>query len=219
MPLGDRDYIRRSSQPSRGGRRSGSYDWFTQNPVFVIIAINLVFFLATSIRPDLVQTPQREPGLLSLSPVFLLERPWTILTSMFVHEGFGHIFGNMLTLFFFGRVLFQIVGQNRFLLVYFIGGLLGNVVFILLNMSTMNWVIGASGAVYAIAGALVVLIPKLSVRMWFIVPMPLWVVVLIFFVLWSFIPGVAWQAHMGGLVAGLAAGYIFRKSGHGYYYR
>jgi membrane associated rhomboid family serine protease len=178
----------------------------------VIIAINIVFFLATSIQGRLIDT-------LGLAPSLFLQRPWTIVTAMFVHANLTHILGNMLTLYFFGRVFYQIVGQNRFLAVYFIGGLLGNVAFMLLNMSSGGSVIGASGAIYAVAGALVVLMPKLRVMMWFIAPMPLWIVVLIFFVLWSFVPGVAWQAHMGGLVTGLIAGYIFKKSGGRYYYR
>jgi membrane associated rhomboid family serine protease len=211
VPLSDRNYMR-SSQPSRGGsRRSGNYDWFTQNPVLVLIAVNLVFFIATSIKSSLIFD-------LGLAPAYFLERPWTIVTSLFVHESFWHIFGNMITLYFFGRVLFQIVGQNRFVAVYFIGGILGNALFILLGLHSGSLVIGASGAVYAIAGALVVMMPNLRVLMWFFAPMPLWVVVLVFFVLWSFIPGVAWQAHLGGLATGLVAGYIFRKSGR-YYYR
>jgi membrane associated rhomboid family serine protease len=57
----------------------------------------------------------------------------------------------------------------------------------------------------------VVMVPKLTVRLYFIIPMPLWVVVLVFFVLWSFIPGVAWQAHFGGLALGLIAGFFFRR--------
>lgn len=207
-------------QPTRRYRGPGRYDWFTQNPVLVIIALNLLFFLATSISSGLIFN-------LGLTPTLFLERPWTILTSIFVHSGFGHIFGNMVTLFFFGRVLNQIVGQNKFLAVYFVGGLVGNAVFLvlghfnLLGTSPMALVIGASGAVYAIAGALVVLMPNIRVNMWFVLPMPLWVVVLVFFVLWSFIFGqaVAWQAHMGGLGVGLIAGYIFRRSGGYYYYR
>jgi uncharacterized protein len=218
MPISDRDYMKPERQPSRRYRGPSRYDWFTQNPVLVIIALNLLFFLATSFSSGLIFN-------LGLTPKLFLERPWTIFTSMFVHSGFGHIFGNMITLFFFGRVLSQIVGQNKFLAVYFIGGLVGNAVFLLLGYwnllgtSPMALVIGASGAVYAIAGALVVMMPNIKVSMWFVIPMPLWVVVLIFFVLWSFIPGVAWQAHMGGLITGLIAGYIFRKIGRYSYYR
>ena len=216
MPISDRDYMKPSSRPARRSRGPGGYEWFTQNPVLVIIVINIMFFLVTSIASRLIVT-------LGLAPSLFLQRPWTIITSLFVHEGFGHIFGNMLTLFFFGRVLYQIVGQNKFLAVYFIGGILGNIVFMLLNMSTMTLVIGASGAVFAVAGALAVMMPNLQVRVYFVIPMPLWSVVLIFFGLWSipnFIsPNIAWQAHMGGLATGLVAGYIFRKSGRYNNYR
>lgn len=184
----------------------------TQNPVLVIIALNIAFFVATSISDNLI-------GTLGLAPALFLKRPWTIITNLFIHASFWHIFGNMVTLYFFGRVLDQIVGKNRFLLVYFIGGIIGNIAFMLLNLNSNIGVIGASGAVYAVAGALVLLVPNMRVLMWFIAPLPLWVVVLLFFVLWSFIPGVAWQAHMGGLVTGLVAGYIFRRSGRYYSYR
>jgi membrane associated rhomboid family serine protease len=129
---------------------------------------------------------------------------------MFVHAGFWHLFGNMLTLFYFGRALLQLVGQNKFLLLYFGGGILGNILYIWLG-APQSIAIGASGAVYAIAGALAIMIPRVRVFAYFIIPMPLWLLVLVFFVLWSFIPGVAWQAHIGGLVAGLIAGFFFRR--------
>ena len=128
----------------------------------------------------------------------------------------------MLTLFFFGRVLVQIMGRGKFLAVYFIGGLIGNGLFILLAMNSLSLVVGASGAVFAVAGALAVLMPNLQVRIYFIIPMPLWLVVIIFFGIWSipgFVSGVAWQAHLGGLATGLAAGYIFRRKGRRYIYR
>jgi len=143
-------------------------------------------------------------------PELVLARPWTIVTSMFLHGGFGHIFGNMLTLFFFGSYLSRLVGDNKFLIVYFGGGILGSILFILLA-HPFSTAIGASGAVYAVAGALVMLRPRLKVLLYFIVPMPLWVVIIVFFVLFSFIPGVAWQAHLGGLAVGLVSGYFFRK--------
>ena len=140
---------------------------------------------------------------------------------MFVHAGFGHIFGNMITLYFFGSFLSQLVGRNKFLMLYFGGGILGNILYLLLG-DPLSIAVGASGAVYAVAGALVMMMPNLKVRLYFILPMPLWVVVLVFFGLWSipgFMPGIAWQAHLGGLIVGLIAGYFFRKRGRYYYYR
>ena len=147
---------------------------------------------------------------LGLIPYYFTERPWTVITAMFIHADFWHFFINMLTLFFFGRTLANFVGQNRLMLVYFIGGIAGNLLFLLLGDS-LSAAVGASGAVYAVAGALTMIAPKIRVLLYFIVPVPLWVVVLIFFVVWSFVPGVAWQAHIGGLIVGLIAGYFFRK--------
>jgi membrane associated rhomboid family serine protease len=210
VPLSDRDYMSSSPPPRRGLRKPRNYRWLNLDPIWVIILINFIVYIATIINGDVIHN-------LGLVPAALGTRPWTILTAMFVHASFWHIFGNMITLYFFGTFLSKLVGNGKFLLVYFGGGILGNALYILLNTSSGIPVIGASGAVYALAGALVVMMPKLRVFLYFVVPLPLWVVVLVFFVFWSFIPGVAWQAHLGGLVAGLIAGYFFRRRG-GYYY-
>jgi len=185
--------------------RYRSYQGFKLSPVLVLIAVNFLLFIVTLISREVITW-------LGLVPIIFWERPWTIVTNMFVHASFGHIFGNMLVLFFFGRFLTMLVGQNKFLWVYFGGGILGNILYILLG-EPLSIAVGASGAVYAIAGALVVMMPKLRVYLYFIVPMPLWVVIVVFFVLWSFIPGlgIAWQAHLGGLILGLIAGYFFRR--------
>ncbi len=207
MPLNDRDYMKNPPPPSRRARRfTGFSGAFGLNPVLVLIVINFVFYIATLINGDII-------GKLGLVPLLFAERPWTILTAMFLHQGFWHLFGNMLTLFFFGTFLVRLVGNNWFLLLYFVGGLVGNAIYIWLG-EPLSLVVGASGAVYAIAGALVVMMPRLPVRLYFVIPVPLWVVVLVFFVLWSIpgvIPGIAWQAHLGGLAIGLIAGFFFRR--------
>ena len=204
MPLSDRDYMRNSSPPPRRTRRSGGYGTLNLNPVLLLIVINFVFFIGSLINGDVIAR-------LGLIPYIFTERPWTILTSMFLHDGFWHIFGNMLTLYFFGTFLARLIGNSWFLLLYFVGGIAGNALYLWLGQP-LSLVIGASGAVYAVAGALVVMMPKLPVRLYFVLPVPFWVVVLVFFVLWSFIPGVAWQAHIGGLAVGLIAGYFIRRS-------
>jgi membrane associated rhomboid family serine protease len=210
--------------------RRPSYLDFSLNPVMAIIIANIVLFLAVEFSPkDMLlfgQLPMdRFTYYLGLIPYYFASRPWTLFTSMFIHAGFGHIFGNMITLFFFGSFLHRLIGSGKLLLVYFIGGIVGNALYLLLAPllhQEFSVVIGASGAVYAIAGALVVMMPKLPVRLYFLIPLPLWVVVLVFFVLWS-IPGifpeVAWQAHLGGLAVGLIAGYFFRKRIRPNFYR
>jgi membrane associated rhomboid family serine protease len=213
VPLSDRDYMRRRPPPSGGYRRVRSSNGFVLNPVWVLIGLNFLFYIATLVNGNIT-------GQLGLIPLLFTERPWTLVSAMFIHAGFWHILANMITLFFFGTALYRIIGQNKFLLLYFGGGILGNLLYILLG-EPISIVVGASGAIFAVAGALAVLVPKLQVRVYFIIPMPLWVVVIIFFGLWS-IPnfvtqGIAWQAHLGGLVAGLIAGYFFRRSRRYYY--
>jgi membrane associated rhomboid family serine protease len=184
--------------------RNYRFQGFGLNPVMAIIGLNLMFFVITWFNQGAAYR------LLGLTPALIIAQPWTILTSMFMHSGFGHIFANMFTLYFFGSHLSSIIGDKKFLLVYFGGGILGNILFVLLSYP-FSTAIGASGAVFAIAGALVVLNPRIRVYVFFILPLPLWAAVIFGFLILSFFPGVAWQAHLGGLVFGLIAGYFFRR--------
>ena len=172
--------------------------------ILVLVGINVLLFIASVIVPELIY-------LFGLRPVALLQMPWTIVTSMFMHSGFWHLFANMLTLYFFGTALVGLVGERSFLLVYFLGGILGNVAFIFLG-SPFSIVIGASGAVYALGGALAVLRPRVKVFVFPIpVPVPLWAAIIGGFIILSLVPFIAWQAHLGGLILGLIAGYFFRR--------
>lgn len=182
--------------------RYKSSQGFNLGPLGFLIVANLILFVATMVRPDLFI------NLFGLSGRTFLSQPWTIVTSMFIHSPFTywHVLGNMLTLYFFGSYLIGLIGEKKFLFVYFVGGLLGNAVFLLLE--PFSRVIGASGAVFAVGGALAVLRPRTTVLLFGIVPLPLWVVVIGGFLVIS--PGVAWQAHLGGLVLGLGAGLLFR---------
>jgi len=129
---------------------------------------------------------------------------------MLVHANFSHIFFNMLTLYFFGTFCLQLIDNKWFLIVYFIGGIFGNILFLLIG-PVYSAVVGASGAIYAIGGVLVMMRPTLRVYPYFLVPIPLWVVIIIGFLLTALSGGVAWQAHLGGLIVGLIAGFFFRQ--------
>lgn len=190
---------------------------FSLGPLGFLIVANIILWLATSIRPDFFI------DLFGLSRNSLFAQPWTIVTNMFIHSPFypsnpfgsmGHIFGNMITLYFFGRYLINLVGEKRFFIIYFVGGLLGNAAFLLLSPPFAT-AIGASGAVFAVSGVLTVLRPKLPVTLLFFflpVTLPLWVVTLGSFVITLPIAGIAWEAHFGGLVFGLAYGYFFKRT-------
>jgi membrane associated rhomboid family serine protease len=163
--------------------------------------------MATLFEEDLIHQLGLQPA------VFLdLDRPWTLLTNLFIHASFWHILANMITLYFFGSFLLRLIGLKRFLIVYFAGGILGNLMFILIEPSSYSIVVGASGAIFALAGVLTIMRPRLRVFVFPIpFPLPLWVAIIGGFVVLSFIPHIAWQAHLGGLVFGLVAGYIFRR--------
>ena len=181
---------------------------FSLGPLAFLIISNLIVFIVTTFRPGFIYQ-------LGLSGNDFLTHPWTIVTNMFVHANFGHIFANMLTLYFYGTYLVNLVGEKRFFIVYFLGGLLGNILYLLLaNPFAVS--VGASGAVFAVGGALAVLRPRMTV---FVFPLPialpLWVVVIGGFLIMTS-PGIAWQAHLGGLLFGLAAGLVFRRRLRGY---
>ena len=186
--------------------RYRSYQSFQLNPIWVLIIVNFLLFIAVAIVPELI-------FLLGLRPeteIFLLQ-PWTLVTNLFIHAGLFHIIANMMTLYFFGSYLSRLVGENKLLIVYFGGGILGNILFILLG-PPFSVAVGASGAVFALGGVLAVMRPKLRVFVFPIpAPIPLWVAVIGGFFILSFLPFIAWQAHLGGLVLGLVAGFFFRK--------
>lgn len=182
---------------------------FTLGPIGFLIIANLILYITVSINHQVLI-------LLGLIPAAFLERPWTILTSMFLHSpfpSFWHIIANMLTLYFFGSYLIRLVGEKKFFIVYFLGGILGSIFYLILA-SPYSIAIGASGAVFALAGALTMMSPKSKVFIIPIpVPLPLWVAVIGGFLILSFLPYVAWQAHLGGLVFGLVMGFFFRRRG------
>jgi len=184
--------------------RYRSYRRFSLTPIWALIGLNLLLFIATWVVPELI-------FFLGLKPAGVLARPWTMVTNLFLHGGIGHILANMITLYFFGRFLCLLVGDKKFLIVYFVGGILGNILYILLA-PPLSIAIGASGAVFALGGVLTVMRPRLRVFVFPIpIPLPLWAAVIGGFLIISFFPNVAWQAHFGGLAFGLIMGYFFRR--------
>lgn len=172
-------------------------------------------------------------------PDATLERPWTLITSMFLHVGFFHIIMNMLGLVLFGIYLEKVVGWKNFLLIYFVGGILGSIAYVAFAIYLGEGYIpsiGASGGVYAIITALMVVRPYdeiLKPREKGFLHDVFWVGMFgysgflqLFFVGMLFLAvaasgvlvdfmagaqgGVANSAHLGGGVAGIILGFYFR---------
>ena len=180
-------------------------------PLWILIVVNFVILIATYINPGIIFR------LFGLTPIFFLRQPWTIVTSLFVHAGIWHYLPNMFTLFFFGRFLITLLGEKNFLITYFAGGILGGIFYLILWPPSVP-AVGASGAIFALGGVLAVMRPKIKVFIFPIpAPLPLWTAVIGGFLILSLFPQIAWQAHLGGLVYGLAAGYFFRRKERRFY--
>ncbi len=149
-------------------RRQFEYRFFYAS--LALIAVNFVFFFATSIIPDLTYY-------LGLSPVYFVRRRmyWQIFTYMFIHGNMRHILSNMLGLFFFGMTVERALGSKEFLLMYFVCGLasgLCSLAFYLWAGTYNVLLVGASGAVFAIMLAYAVIFPRANIYIWGILPIP-----------------------------------------------
>lgn len=128
---------------------------------------------------------------------------WRLVTPLLVHGGLFHLAMNMLALYVIGRSLETMLGRWRFLALYLISGIGGSVAVAVI--SPLTPVVGASGAVFGLFGALLVIGRKAGANMTGIL------VILGINLVIGFIPGfhIAWQAHIGGAVVGALVALIF----------
>ena len=163
-------------------------------------------------RQEMISIPQA-PG-----PPFIF---LTILTSMFLHGGLSHIGGNMLYLWIFGDNVEHRFGHLPFLIFYLLSGGIAAVAQVAMDGDSVVPTLGASGAIAGVMGAYLVLFPRNKVNAVFIfriVSIPailvlgLWVGMQVFQVMQSGegIGGVAYAAHIGGFVAGVAIAGFYR---------
>lgn len=169
-----------------------------------LIIANTVMFLLTYLDQNLY-------NYLAFVPLDILSRPWTLVTYMFAHGGFMHLFFNMLGLFFFGPALEARWGSREFIKFYIICGIGGAALSFL--FAAHSPIIGASAAVYGVMLAFAMNWPEMPIYIWGIFPIQARVLVLILgvFSLLSAFSGsggnVAHFAHLGGF----AAGFLYLK--------
>lgn len=132
-------------------------------------------------------------------PPLTIVEPWRMVTSLFVHSesSFFHILFNGYSLWVLGSLLERLLGSGRFLGVFLVSGIGGSLA--VLWLAPGSAVIGASGAIFGLFGALLV------IQRSFGVSNPQLAIVLVINLIMGFIvPGISWQAHIGGLLTGLA---------------
>ena len=165
--------------------------------------------------------------------------PWMYLTSMFVHSGFLHLLGNMIFLFLFGSCVEDMIGRLRFATFYLAGGLIAEAVYIAMSPDHFMSGIpmgGASGAISACMGMYLLLRADVNIEFkyffWFFLiymrvgefEIPAWAAIGFYFLtnlLWAVMDmlspqhggGVAFGAHVGGFLGGLAMISIYKWMG------
>jgi membrane associated rhomboid family serine protease len=154
----------------------------------------------------------------------------SMLTDMFLHGGWLHIFGNMLFLWIFGDNVEDTMGHGRYLIFYLLCGIAGNLGQVLVNPDSLIPLVGASGAISGVLGAYLVMFPFGKIKTLFLIGwipiillVPAWLQIGLWIVL-QFLNGamtigvrteetgggVAYFAHIGGFLAGLTLVWIFR---------
>lgn len=160
-----------------------------------------------------------------IAPLIALPFWSTLVTSMFLHGGWMHLLGNMLYLWIFGDNLEKVMGHARYFLFYMLCGLAAGAAHIAFNAHSTVPSVGASGAISGVLGGYMLLFPRNRVRVLTrggVAAVPAYVM-LGLWILIQFISGmgsmarteeasgVAYMAHIGGFVAGLALVKLFAR--------
>ena len=185
--------------------------------VFVIVKLAWVFLRIGSGWEDSGLYRTIAEGLMFSSDwLHNLTHPWTIVSYMFFHEGFFHIFWNMLILYWFGRIVGDLIGNQRIWPLYFLGGLFGAITFfIAYNLLSIGeggpyYMLGASAGVMSIVVASGVLSPDYVMRLLFLGDVKLKYIVGV--ILFMDLVGVASDINTGGHFAhlgGALMGWLF----------
>lgn len=187
----------------------------------------VIFLYQDTLRPTEANSFIGAFGLTPTNYLMGLERPYgslilpswlPLFSHMLLHGGFWHLFLNLVALLSFGPQIERAIGTWRMAVLFIVGGLVAANAEVYLTDQPWITMIGASGAIFAVIAAYVMLWPTGWLFL-FIVAMPGWVWVIAVVALhvalgWIWpVDGIAWYAHMGGLVAGAALIVVLRPPG------
>jgi rhomboid protease GluP len=171
-------------------------------PTYIIIALNLIFYIFTSILSgNIVEMDSDVISRYGQHNLFVLNGGyWQLFTAMFVHVSIIHLLGNMFFLLIFGLRAEELFSLKEYLLIYFLSGLTGNLLTLLFGIDMVS--AGASGAIFGIFGACIIYVRRAIGQS--IISALLYA---FFLFMISSGPDVNIFAHLGGLVVGLLIGY------------
>jgi len=197
--------------------------------LFLDRAQNEIFFYRFSVVPweivhakPLPLSALRELFSFSLTAAPSKQVYLPLLTSMFLHDGWMHILGNMLFLWIFGNNVEEVMGHLPFLAFYLACGVFGTLAHVAVYPSSISPLLGASGAISGVLGSYLLLYPRAlvyTIVFFVVIPVPAFVVIGSWILL-QFLQGLtsiaegmstgtAWFAHLGGVTAGILLTAIF----------
>jgi membrane associated rhomboid family serine protease len=168
-------------------------------------AVLVVMFIAQTVHPPLTD-------LLAFKGELVAQRPWTLLSSMFIHSSGEHLLHNLFPLILFGFILERIAGTRRFITILLIAELASSIA--VMQAYPHVRVLGASGAARGVVGAIAAMRPTLIV--YWGAPLPVIVLGGIWLALdtagvYGHAENIAYEGHLGGLLAGFFLGLAWRK--------
>ena len=174
-----------------------------ESPTIMLVLANIIVYIYTSILSgNFLKTSMNVMSSLGQFNYYVLNYGyyWQLFTSMFVHANLAHLANNMIFLLIFGLRAEELFTEKEYLAIYFISGLFGNILTLLLGPRVIS--VGASGAIFGVFGACIIYIYQSIIAVAFYS--------IILFMM-STGAGVNVFAHFGGLVVGLLLGYYFAK--------
>jgi membrane associated rhomboid family serine protease len=203
MGIQDRDYYREGS-----GRFLDV--WGRQGATVWLIVVTCAIFFVQCFSAPPTKSPLVQEGLYSY-PDIITGEIWRLLTSVFLHASLWHLFFNMLVLYWAGSALEEIYGGWEFLIFYLIGGIFANCVNLAVHAAGVvppRPGLGASGAVTATLVLFAFHFPWQRIYVWFVFPMPVWALVVLYVVLDGLGAmgvgrgGIGYVVHLGGALFG-----------------
>ncbi|MBA3045465.1 MAG: rhomboid family intramembrane serine protease [Candidatus Thermoplasmatota archaeon] len=175
---------------------------------FIFIYVFVLDNMASPLHNDMINAFTFMPSKFG-DPLYI----HTIFTSMFMHAHPFHLIGNVLVLYLIGLPLEERIGSKNWGIIYLVTGIAATMLFWLFHMSAYTYLLGASGAIFGIGGALLILYPRDRIPMFlgpiFSMRAPVWAAVGIMFVMETILvamavdDGTAHIAHVGGIVCGI----------------
>ena len=167
-----------------------------------LIMINLVIWLLQVIPGSTITST------LFYAPLLTVIEPWRMITAGFVHspDNFWHILLNIYSIYIFGRVIEPMLGPIRFLVLYLVSIFGGSAMVLWLGEPVVP-VVGASGAFFGLMGAYLIMLRAIGDNSGLLVGL-----IAVNLAFGFLVPGISWQGHLGGLLAGMAVTAVYART-------